>query len=366
MKKLICIVLCLAFVFVLFGCSNNTPAAESASSAPASEEAAAPAESAAAPADDAAAAGDWKIAVVPKMTSIAWFERMENGVKMYNEQYGDDIFYGGPVEGADQAAYVESLLAEDWDAICVTPFDTEAMEPVLEKARAQGIVVVTHEAGNMKNIDYDVEALDNTFVGELMMENLASQVGGKGDYIQLVGSLTSQTHMEWTGGAEALQKEKYPDMNLYGKYETKDDQEEAYNQVKEALTANPNIVAIEGSASTDVAGAARAVEELGLSGKIAMVGFSLWSVSGKYVEDGVITGYYFWDSAYAAMAQVTIAKAVLDGSIKDIETNGIQDEYIQGYQDMRLVQNEAGRPVFYAQSYVYIDKTNVADETYHY
>jgi simple sugar transport system substrate-binding protein len=372
MKKLICIVLCLTFVFVLIGCSSNTPAASSAAAsesqaAPAAESSAAPASESAADSADAAA-GDkvWKIAVVPKMTSIAWFERMENGVKMYNEHYGADIFYGGSVEGADQAAYVESLLAEDWDAICVTPFDTEAMEPVLEKARAQGIVVVTHEAANMKNIDYDVEALDNVFVGELMMENLGTQVGGKGEYIQLVGSLTSQTHMEWTGGAEAYQKENFPDMKLYGKYETKDDQEEAYNQVKEALTANPNIVAIEGSASTDVAGAARAVEELGLSGKIAMVGFSLWSVSGQYVEDGIITGYYFWDSAYAAMAQIEIAKAILNGNIADIETNGITDDFIQGYKDMKLVQNEAGRPVFYAQSYVYIDKTNVGDETYHY
>jgi simple sugar transport system substrate-binding protein len=379
MKKIVCIVLCLVFVVALAGCTSSAPepasepAAEPAAAEPEAAEPAAPAEPAPAepeaPAEaepaapDAAAGGSYKIAVVPKMTSIAWFERMENGVAMYNEHYSDDIFYGGSVDGADQAAYVESLLAEDWDAICVTPFDTEALEPVLEKARDKGIVVVTHEAANMANIDYDVEALDNVFVGELMMENIGEHVGGTGKYIQLVGALTSQTHMEWTGGAEAYQQANYPDMELLGKYETKDDQVEAYNQVKEALTANPDIVAVQGSASTDVPGAARAVEELGLAGKVTLVGFSLWSVSGKYVEDGVITGFYFWDSAYAGMAQITIAKAILDGTIADIEQNGIQDEYIQGYQEMRLEENEAGRPVFYAQSYVYIDETNVADET---
>lgn len=357
MKKLVSILLCLTLLTVaLAGCAGGNTA-PSATPAPAAE----------APKAEAAPAGsNWKIAVVPKMTSIAWFERMENGVKMYNEHYSDDIFYGGSVDGADQAAYVESLLAQNWDAICVTPFDTQAMEPVLEKARQQGIIVVTHEAANMKNVDYDVEALDNVFVGELMMKNIGEKVGGKGEYIQLVGALTSQTHMEWTGGAEDYQKANFPDMKQVGKYETKDDQVEAYNQVKEALTANPNIVAIQGSASTDVAGAARAVEELGLAGKVTIVGFSLWSVSGKYVEDDIITGFYFWDSAFAGMAQVTIAKAILDGTIADIEQNGIKDTYIQGYQEMRLVKNEAGRPVFYAQSYVYIDKSNVADDTYHY
>ena len=30
---------------------------------------------------------EWKIAVVPKMTTIAWFERMEKGVEMYNEEF---------------------------------------------------------------------------------------------------------------------------------------------------------------------------------------------------------------------------------------------------------------------------------------
>lgn len=362
MKKLLCIVLCAMLALAFVGCSAapaQEPAGDTQSDQPAAE--------ASAPVSDTAASDEsWKIAVVPKMTSIAWFERMENGVKMYNEHYNDDIFYGGSVEGADQAAYVESLLAEDWDAICVTPFDTQAMEPVLEKARAKGIVVITHEAANMQNIDYDVEALDNIFVGELMMENIGEHINGEGAYIQLVGSLTSQTHMEWTGGAEAYQKANYPNMSLYGKYETADDQEEAYNQVKEALTANPNIVAIQGSASTDVAGAARAVEELGLAGKVTIVGFSLWSVSGQYVEDGVMTGFYFWDSAYAAMAQIEIAKAILENRVEDIEANGIDDEFINGYDEMKLVQNEAGRPVFYAQSYVYIDSTNVNDETYHY
>ena len=40
-------------------------------------------------------------------------------------------------------------------------------------------------------------------------------VGGKGEYIQFVGSLTSASHMQWTGAAEELQKTKYPDMKLY-------------------------------------------------------------------------------------------------------------------------------------------------------
>lgn len=42
------------------------------------------------------------------------------------------------------------------DAICVVPFSTESLEPVLKKARDQGIVVITHEAPGMTNADYDI------------------------------------------------------------------------------------------------------------------------------------------------------------------------------------------------------------------
>lgn len=305
---------------------------------------------------------EWKIAVVPKMTTIAWFERMETGVKMYNEQYNDNIFYGGSTDGAGQAAYVESLLAENYDAICVTPFDTEAMEPILEKARNQGIIVITHEASSMKNIDYDVEAFDNLRIGAAIMDKMAEATGEEGQYIQLVGALTSKTHMEWTGGAEERQKEAYPNMEKVGMLETKDSQEEAYNKVKEALTDNPDIKAIQCSASTDMAGASRAVEELGLKGKVKILGISIYSVSGRYVEEGIATGFFFWDSAMAGMAQIEVAKAVLEDRIQDIIDNGIQDPFIKGYAEMELKDK-----VFYANSYVYLDEENIAENTeFHY
>ena len=41
------------------------------------------------------------------------------------------------------------------------PFSVEAVEPVLKKARDRGIVVVSHEASNITNVDYDIEAFDN-------------------------------------------------------------------------------------------------------------------------------------------------------------------------------------------------------------
>ncbi|MGN0255609.1 MAG: substrate-binding domain-containing protein [Chordicoccus sp.] len=296
-------------------------------------------------------AKDYKIAVVPKMTNIAWFQRMEDGVKDYNKTNGTDIFYGGSAEGADQASYVESLLSEDWDAICVVPFDSQALAPVLEKAKKKGIKVITHEAASMdaSSRDYDIEAFQNAAYGENFMKELGKLCGGKGKYIQFVGSLTSVSHNEWCDAAKAYQEKNFPDMTCLGRYETGDDTTSSYNQTKELLTANPDIVAIEGSASTDVVGAAQAVEELGLAGKVAIVGTSMTSIASQYVEDGTIASFSVWDPAMAGQAMINMAIAALDGTVQDGMNLGVE-----GYE--KITEKDG---VYYGDARIDVTKDNM-------
>ena len=300
----------------------------------------------------------YRIAVVPKLTSIAWFQRMEVGVKEYAKATGVDAFYTGPSEGdgALQAQAIEDLISQGVDAICVVPFSTEALEPVLKKARAAGIVVISHEASSMTNIDYDIEAFNNAEYGKHFMDLLGQITGGKGQYIVTVGSLTSESHNQWVDAAMELQKQKYPQMSQYGdKIETADNQSTSYNKVKEVLTANPNIAAIQGSAMPDVAGAALAVEELGLAGKVKIAGTSLVSVAGKYVKDGTIEMISFWDPALAGKAMVQLAVKVLNG--EQITTGA--NLGVTGYENLSL-----NGKVLNGQAWIDVTKANVDDPAY--
>lgn len=298
---------------------------------------------------------NYKIAVVPKLTSITWFQRMEVGVKEYAKETGVDAFYTGPSEGdgALQAQVIEDLISQGVDAICVVPFSTESLEPVLKKAREAGIVVITHEASTMKNNDYDLEAFSNAAYGAHFMDKLGELTGGEGEYIFEVGSLTSESHNQWVDAAKKLQEEKYPNMKQYGdKIETADNLNTSYNKVKEVLTANPNIKAIQGSAMPDVAGAALAVEELGLQGKIAICGTSLVSVSGKYIKDGTIAMASFWDPALAGKAMIELALKVLN---KEPIQNGLNLN-VPGYENLTLTNG-----VLSGQAWIDITKENVDD-----
>ncbi len=298
---------------------------------------------------------DYTIAVVPKMTSIAWFQRMEEGVKDYASRTGIDAFYTGPSEGdgALQAQVIEDLISQGVDAICVVPFSTEALEPVLKKAREAGIVVIAHEAAGMVNIDYDIEAFDNEEYGRHFMEKLGEVTGGEGEYVLEVGALTSASHNQWVDASKLLQEELFPNMSQYGdKIETSDDQSVSYEKIKEVLTANPNIKGIQGSAMADVAGAALAAEELGLAGKVKIVGTSLVSVSGDYVREGSIEMISFWDPSLAGQAMIELAIKVLDG--ESIES-GI-DLGLDGYESLQL-----DGQVLTGQAWIDVTKENVDD-----
>ena len=262
------------------------------------------------------------IATVVKVDGIAWFERMREGVKQFGEETGNETFMIGPAQSdaAEQVKIVEDLIAQGVDAICIVPFSVEAVEPVLKKARDQGIVVISHEASNQVNADYIIEAFVNEEYGANMMDNLAKAMGEKGEYVVTVGSLTSKSHNEWMDGAIAHQKKNYPQMKMVGtKIEENDDATLAYQKIKEAIVAYPNLAGVIGAPMTTSAGAGLAVDESGLQDKIAVVSTGLVSVAGQYLESGAVDSIHFWDPKLAGLAMNKLALMVLEGDSDQIK-----------------------------------------------
>ena len=158
----------------------------------------------------------WKIALVPKDATNAWFVRMEVGVKQFAKDTGINAFQKGPAktDAAMQAQVIEDLIAQGVDAICVVPVDPSALEPVLGEALSKGIVVIDHEGATQENCLYDIEAFSNEGLGQTIMQELAKMMGSKGVYTTMVGNVTNASHNEWADAGVAYQKAHYPNMTL--------------------------------------------------------------------------------------------------------------------------------------------------------
>lgn len=301
----------------------------------------------------------YTIATVVKVDGIAWFDRMRDGVKQFAADTGHDTWMVGPsqADAAAQVQLVENLIAQGVDAIAIVPFSVEAVEPVLKKARDRGIVVIAHEASNIQNADYVLEAFDNFAYGAKLMEVLGKAMGGEGKYVCTVGSLTSKSQNEWIDGAVAYQKEHFPKMQMAtNRLETYDDANTDYNKLKEVLTTYPDLKGIIGGPMPTSAGAGRLVAERGLKNKLFFSGTGLVSVAGQYLAQGDIQYIQFWDPAVAGYAMNMLAVMALDGK-KDQIKAGL-NLGLPGYTNLTTPQG-AKANLLYGQGWVGVTKENM-------
>lgn len=301
----------------------------------------------------------YSIATVVKVDGIAWFDRMRDGVKQFGGDTKHDTWMVGPsqADAAAQVQLIENLIAQGVDAICIVPFSVEAVEPVLKKARDRGIVVIAHEASNIKNADYILEAFDNKAYGAKLMEVLGGYMGGEGKYVATVGSLTSKSQNEWIDGAVAYQKEHFPKMQLVtNRLETYDDANTDYNKLKEVLTTYPDIKGIVGGPMPTSAGAGRLISERNLNGKLFFAGTGLVSVAGEYLTKGNIQYIQFWDPAVAGYAMNILAVKALTGKGGDIKAG--LDLRLPGYTNLSTPPGASGNLV-YGQGWVGVTKENM-------
>jgi simple sugar transport system substrate-binding protein len=298
----------------------------------------------------------WTITTVVKITGINWFNRMEEGVKEYAKTSGNNASQTGPAQAdaAQQLQIITDLVAKKPDAIAVVPFDPATLEPIFKTAMARGIKIITHEADNQKNTLYDIEAFDNVAFGANLNKRLEKCMGGEGKWTVFVGSLTSKTHNQWADGGIGNAKKNAKMMLVDAKQETADDADKAYEKAKEILTKHPDIKGFQGSASTDVAGIGRAVEEAGLNDKICVFGTSLPSIAGKYIETGAVDGIGFWDPKDAGIVMNKVAQMVLE---KKAITNGM-NLGIKGYEKVSVTKGPGVGKIIRGSAFVDVDKSN--------
>ena len=307
----------------------------------------------------AAFAEGWEIVVVPKDASNPWFVRMEVGVNEYAEAHPENTIYqrGTPeIDATLQAQLVQDLIAQGVDAICVVPVDPESLEPVLEQARAAGIVVIAHEGASLVNVDYDIEAFNNAAYGAFIMENLAQAMGGEGVYTTMVAHVTNASHNEWADGGVAYAQENYPNMTLLEaepRVESEDNGDVGYNVAKELFNKYPELKGIMGTSSFDAPGVARAIEELGLTGKVFTSGTGMPADNAELLKSGAVQSLTLWDPALAGQAMIALAEKLLAGE----EITTPLDLGVEGYTALQF--REGSETVLEGEGWMVITAENV-------
>ena len=271
-------------------------------------------------------AGD--IVNISKIDGMPWFNRMAEGVVQAGKDNNVNAYQVGPsnTDAPQQVKLIEDLIAKKVSAISIVPNDASALEPVLKKAKQNGIVVLTHESVGQPSADWDIEIIDNAQFAADYVEEVAKVTGGKGGYVIYVGGLTVPQHNLWADLFIKYQKEHYPDMfEVTNRMPVAENIDDARRTTIDLVKAHPNLKAVISFGSQGPIGAGLAVKEKRLKNKLSVFGMMIPSQAASLIKSGNITMGITYDPASSGYALATIAAKVLKGEkIEDgIEIKGV-------------------------------------------
>lgn len=255
--------------------------------------------------------------VVVKIGGIPWFNAMEQGIEEQAEALGVEAEMIGPTSAdpALQVRAIEDLIARGVDVIGVVPNDEAALEPVLQKARDAGIIVVSHEGPGLQNVDWNFELASATGFGEAHAQQLADLMGGEGQYAVFVGSLTVPLHNAWADAAIAYLQENHPNMTPVGeRYGVAENVDDSRRTALDLMAANPDLKGFLAFGSQGPIGAGRAIEERRAVGEVFVVGPFSPGQGRDLIKEGAISGGYMWNPMEAGRVFVTLGDMLADGA----------------------------------------------------
>ena len=251
---------------------------------------------------------------VAKIVGVPYFSLLEEGLVAAGTRFGIASTMIGParVDPAQQVRLVEDTIAKKVDVLGLVPLDVEVLAPVVQRARDAGIIVVTQEGPKMEGRTWDVEMVDSRAFGEAMMKSLATQMGEQGQYICIVGTLTTPLHNLWCDAAIAYQKQNYPHMTLATtRFPGADEIDTTEQVVRNALQAYPDLRGVIGFGSNGPIGAGNVIRQRHLGHKLSVTGFALPSQAGPLIEAGALREVFFWNPKDVGLAMVAVASLAL-------------------------------------------------------
>ena len=261
---------------------------------------------------------------IPKVMGIAYFDDSYVGFRAGAEEFNIDLIWDGPTTGSaiEQARMAEDYLVQRVDAILMCPNDSTALETTMQRVKDAGVLSINWDSNFDNSItDYCIISVDPASYGEMIFEQAAASIGGKGEYAILCASLEVADHNAWMEAGLAYLAKNYPDMTLVtDPIPTNEDQEQAYTKTLELINTYPDLRGIIGISSVVAPGSAQAIREQGLQDTIQIGGTSLPSQVADYFRDGAVDFSVLWrpaDVAYVTMYVTRMAfegKPILDGT----------------------------------------------------
>lgn len=288
-----------------------------------------------------AAAGDSakgkKIALVGKAAGNAFFEIAAKSFQETVEAEGGEVqvVYPETATADAQIKVLDNLISQDFDAICISANDVNALQAKLEEAMDEGIKVSSFDsAPNKDSREIFVNQAGTKEVAQALMDAVLDISGGEGQFAILSATSQSANQNAWIDAMKTIMEgdDKYSKLELVDVVYGDDEPQKSTDQTAALLQNYKDLKVICAPTTVGIAAAAKYLQDNGSSCKLT--GLGLPSEMQEYTGDDDSHScpyFYLWDmeglgklSAYATMALV---KGDITGAEDETFTAGDMGEF---------------------------------------
>lgn len=258
-----------------------------------------------------------RIALVVKTLGNGFFDAAAKGAEEAAAEIGGvEVIYTGPTSATaeGQIEIVNSLIAQNVDAIAISANDPDALVPALKKAMDRGIKVLSWDSGVApEGRQLHLNPSDTDLIGETIIKLAADYLPDGGDVAILSASSTATNQNAWIDAAKKLMPEKFPKINLVSVVYGDDDSVKSTNEAKGLIASYPDLDAIIAPTTVGVVAAAQVVTDEGLIGKINVTGLALPSEFKQFIDNGSSQAVALWNPIDLGYSAVQLAHQLIEG-----------------------------------------------------
>ena len=247
----------------------------------------------------AAAAPTYKVAFVPQLQGLPYFEALNAGGKKAAAALGNvEWLYQGPTQAdaAAQADIVRSYIQQKVNTLIVAPNDPDSMAPLLQQAQAAGIHVATADTDAPTSVrEAFVNQATADGIGQNLTDALMTAMGGTGKYAIVSCGQTAENLNSWIKVQQAYTASKYPGAQIVDVVYAGEDQAKATQMATDLMNAHPDLTGLVGECTSSAPGVAQAVQDANKIGKVFTVGLGTPQSMKPYLDNGASSTAILWN-----------------------------------------------------------------------
>ncbi len=258
--------------------------------------------------------------------SIEFWRSVSSGIESAEAELGINVQkYSSPNEQdiETQIEIMERCILKEPDVIILVPSDVARLVPVTKKAVESGISVITLDSHlNYDKIKSEIST-NNTDAGKKAGNALSEYLEPDSKVAIISHIQTASTAIERENGArQALEKKC---ISIVDTAYCEGSEQLAYENTLRIIKQNPDLAGIVALNEVTALGSARAITQLGLEGKVKLVGFDSSKTEIKLIESGVICatvvqrpfnmGYLATTTAYNVATEGKVEPIIDTGSV---------------------------------------------------